>query len=278
MADRHTPRKRFGQHFLVNTPIADRIVGAAELNAGETVLEIGSGTGVLTERLVGRAARVFAVEIDRDLIARLQERFGGDPSFTLIEGDVLAVDLSPVFAENTGRIVVVANIPYNISSPIIDRLIGYSSLISRAVLMVQREVAERLAAGPGSKSYGLTSLNCARVGTVEKVMDVRPGSFRPPPTVMSRVIRIRFDERPRHPVIDERLFRELTGAAFRQRRKMVRNTLVPWLTGKGFSREDAARILTESGIAPDVRPETLTVDSFARLADLVAQRIGEIRP
>lgn len=269
---RHRTKKRFGQHFLVNSQTADRIADFGGLRTGDTVLEIGPGRGILTERLLARTPNVTAVEIDRDLIAGLTERFGGKSGFRLVEGDILSVDLEALFRDVTGKIKVVSNIPYNISAPIIELLIRGGGIISLAVLMMQREVARRLTASPGSKEYGLTTINLGLCARTTRLMEVTPDAFDPPPEVMSSVVRIEFDEAPRYPLLDGRIFREVTGAAFRQRRKMVRNTIIPYIVSRGMRPENAETLLDEAGIRPDLRPENLDVPDFVRLSNLIAER------
>ncbi len=161
-------KKRFGQHFLANGHTADRIVEAADIQPGDIVLEIGPGKGILTSFLLERAKQVIAVEIDRDLTGNLLGQFGSRTGFHLIEGDILALDMQKTFCDSSGRIKVVSNLPYNISTPVIELLIRNRALVSLAVLMIQKEVAGRLLASPGSKDYGLTTINlglCARVKT-----------------------------------------------------------------------------------------------------------------
>jgi 16S rRNA (adenine1518-N6/adenine1519-N6)-dimethyltransferase len=272
---RHRHKKRFGQHFLANAEIADRIAGLGELHPEDRVLEIGPGRGILTDRLLARTPYVTAVEIDRDLIAGLRERFGGNPGFRLVESDILAVDLEELFRDSPGKIKVVSNIPYNISGPIVEMLIRHRRIISRAVLMVQKEVALRLTASPGTKDYGLPTVNLGLCARTARMMDVKPGSFDPPPEVMSSVVRIDFEDACRYPLRDEGIFRELTGAAFRQRRKMVRNTIIPYMVSRGVPEAEAAPLLEEAGVRPDLRPEDIGVAEFARLSDLVAERAGK---
>jgi len=274
-ASRLYKKKRFGQHFLVNNGIADQIAELGGLGADDRVLEIGPGRGILTERLLARTPQVTAVEIDRDLIAGLRERFGGSGGFRLVESDILAVDMEKLFGDRPEKITVVSNIPYNISGPIVEMLIRHRRLISRAVLMVQKEVALRLTASPGSKEYGLPTLNLGLCARTARMMDVRPESFDPPPEVMSSVVRIDFEDQYLHPLRDEGIFRELTGATFRQRRKMIRNTIIPYFVSRGMTEEKAVQLLAESGIRPDLRPENLSVAEFARLSDLVTEQESE---
>ncbi len=265
--ERHRPRKRYGQHFLNNENIADRIVESAAVGSGDTVLEIGPGKGILTGRILKRARAVYAVEIDRDLTAILRERFKGEQGFHLIEADILTQDLIELFRDVSSRIKVVSNIPYNISSPIIELLIRSRTVVSAAVLMVQKEVARRLLAGPGSKDYGLTTLNLALCAEAGKVMDVKPGAFSPPPEVMSSVISVVFSESYRYPLNDEKIFRVITGVAFRQRRKMLRNTLIPYFISRGLDKSKAVEILPAANVDPQARPESVDVAGFVKICN-----------
>ena len=272
---RHSPRKRFGQHFLINRHTADRIVESAAIESDDTVLEIGPGKGILTEKILRRAHTVFAVEIDRDLTAMLRERFGSEKSFYLIEADILSLDLGELLEGVAARIKVVSNIPYYISAPIIEFLIQNRAYISEAVLMVQKEVAQRLLAAPGSKDYGLTTLNLALCAEGRKVMEVKPEAFNPPPEVMSSVISLVFNEQYRYPLDNESNFRIITGVAFRQRRKMMRNTLIPFFVSKGIPKPQAIKLLFSAGIDPQARPESLDVANFVKVSNAFVKMLSE---
>lgn len=266
----HRAKKRFGQHFLTNPSIAAKIADAAALTPDDTVLEIGPGRGILTEQLLSRAGQVVAVEIDRTLIPLLTDSFGADNRFSLIEQDILTVDLPSLFAGVSGRIAVCANIPYNITAPIIELLTANHALIDRAVLMVQREVADRLLAPPGTKQYGLPTLNLSLAATVKKVMTVAPGSFTPPPEVTSAVVALTFSPELRYQLIDQRLFHQITGAVFRQRRKMIRNTLGQFCAQRGITPENMEEALGAAGIDPKTRPETVDTARFVILTNALA--------
>lgn len=265
--DRHRPRKRFGQHFLANVRVADKIVASANLGDTDTVLEIGPGRGVLTERLIGASREVYAVEIDRDLTAPLTARFGGEPGFHLVSGDILKLDLGAMFAGERSRITVVSNLPYNISSPVIEHLARYRNVIGKAVLMLQKEVAARLLAHSGSKDYGLLTLNFSLYAEGKKIMDVRPGSFIPPPSVMSTVLSVKYSEDCRYPLHDTAVFRAMTGSVFRQRRKMIRNTLAPFAASLGIGADVMQSMLEAAGIKPEARPESIAVERFVELSN-----------
>ena len=272
--EKHIPRKRFGQHFLTNEHIADRIVECADIGSEAIVLEIGPGKGILTERILKQASDVFAIEIDHDLVKMLQVRFGHMKGFHLIEADILSLDLEGFLKDFHQRIKVVANIPYNISSPIIELFIRNRGLISRAVIMVQKEVARRLLARPGTKDYGLATLNLALCAEGSRIMDVKPGSFYPTPEVMSSVISLVFSTQYRYPLENEEFFRLITGVVFRQRRKMLRNTLIPFLTAKGISEWKIKDLLISSGIDIRLRPESLDVGDFVRMSNILVKTLS----
>ena len=262
-------KKRFGQHFFTDVHLVDRIIEYADVEADDTVLEIGPGKGIMTERLLEKTENVTAVELDRDLIGFLRKHFSGRKNFRLIEGDILKVDLKTLFGDTERRIKVVSNIPYNISGPIIDLLIRNRELISLAVLTMQKEVAERMIAEPGSKSFGLMTLNLALCASCRKVMNIKPGAFSPPPEVTSSLLIVNFDKRFRYPLTNELSFRELTGAAFRKRRKMIRNSVIPYMVMKGLTAAKAKDILQDAGINPEARPETLDVSAFVAMSNLL---------
>jgi len=271
---RHKPRKRFGQHFLTDQCTADLFIQSACLTGDDTVLEIGPGKGILTERLLKNVKHVTAIEIDRNLVALLKDRFTGIDNLRLIEADILSVDLESLFRDTGGKIKVVSNLPFNISTPVIEMLIRNRKRVSDAVFFVQKEVASRLIAEPDSKEYGLTTLNLALYARCSKVMDVKPESFSPRPEVMASVIAISFEENCRYALSNERLFREITGTAFRMRRKMIRNTLVPYMVSMGATGTEANEILADAGIDPRTRPENLHVSSLVTMSNSLGDLIG----
>ncbi|MFC1692288.1 16S rRNA (adenine(1518)-N(6)/adenine(1519)-N(6))-dimethyltransferase RsmA [Candidatus Latescibacterota bacterium] len=271
MLENHRPKKRLGQHFLVNGRIADRIVDSASIGSEDIVLEIGPGKGILTGRLLNKSRMVFAVEIDPELSAVLRKYFGNCKGFRLVEADILGVDLPGLLRNVSRKITVVSNLPYNISTPVIEYLIKNRKLVERAVLMVQKEVACRYLAQPGSKDYGLTTLNLALCARGKKIMDVKPGSFNPPPEVMSSVVTFSFSEEYLYPLGSEDIFRTVTGAAFRQRRKMVHNTLIPYFISTGIPEPKARELLISTGINPRARPESLEVEDFVKISNAFEQ-------
>jgi 16S rRNA (adenine1518-N6/adenine1519-N6)-dimethyltransferase len=257
-------RKRFGQHFLERA-WADRLLLASGLGADDHVLEIGPGRGVLTEWLSAHVASLTAVEIDRDLAALLRLRLPG--SVRLIEADFL--DLAPATLlpdDGPARLRVIGNLPYNVSSPILFRLLELSRATGRltdATLMLQREVAERIASAPGSKSYGVLSVMVQLDADVEPLLTLPPGAFRPAPQVWSSVIRLTFRP-PGVAVADRRRFDTLVRALFAQRRKTLLNGVRPLAASTGH---DAAAVLRSAGLDPTRRAETLHLAELAGLAD-----------
>lgn len=268
-ASRRLPpvRKSLGQHFLNDRGILQRIVDALELRGDETVIEIGPGRGSLTALLAPKAKRLILIEYDRALAALLRERYASTPSVTVVEADVLTVALGEVAG---GPYVLVGNVPYYITTPILFHALD-APRPERAVYLVQREVAERIAAKPGSEEYGALSVNVQAVATAKLLFRVAPGSFQPPPKVESAVVRI---EPRTDPVIgpaEEARYRRLVIDAFGLRRKQLRRVL------RSVLRLDVAHadaLLARAGIEPTVRPETLAPDDFARLLR-ASESVGE---
>jgi 16S rRNA (adenine1518-N6/adenine1519-N6)-dimethyltransferase len=258
--ERHTPRKRFGQNFLADAHYVDRIVAAVDPRPGETIVEIGPGLAALTGKLVERAGRVVAIEIDRDLAARLRERFSPE-RLQLIEGDALAFD----FASLGRDLRIVGNLPYNISSPLLFHLASFADRLRDVTVMLQKEVVDRITAEPATPDYGRLSVMLQSQFDVRRLLTVPPGAFRPAPKVDSAVARL-VPLRGRAPRIDDReLFARIVMAAFSQRRKTLRNALA------GIAGPET---LADARIDPGARGETLGVDAFVRLANVVATKRG----
>jgi dimethyladenosine transferase len=255
----HPPiRKSLGQHFLNDRRILQRIVDALELNGTETVIEIGPGRGSLTEILLPAARRLILIEYDRALASALRARYAGSSHVSVMEADVLAVNLADVA---DGPYCVVGNVPYYITTPILFHALE-APRPDRAVYLVQREVAERIVAAPGSDEYGALSVNVQAVATARLLFRVAPGSFLPPPKVESAAVRI--DPRS-DPVIgpsEEATFRRFVRDAFGMRRKQMRRVLREILE---IDVERANAVLEAAAIDPAVRPETLSPADFARL-------------
>jgi 16S rRNA (adenine1518-N6/adenine1519-N6)-dimethyltransferase len=258
------PRRRFGQHFL-EAAWAARLLDAAALSAADHVIEIGPGRGALTLPLASRVASVTAIEIDRDMVAALRARVPSN--VRIIEGNVL--DVTPdAFRGPAGthRVRVVGNLPYNVSTPILFRLLELSRTMDSlqdATLMLQREVAERVASGPGSKAYGVLSIHVQLEAAITTLLTLPPGAFKPPPQVWSQVIRLTFRPPP-VPLPDRQLFDVLVRSLFAQRRKTILNSLRPLAASRGL---DGAAVLRVAGLDPGRRPETLHLSELAGLAD-----------
>lgn len=274
MASLPPPRKRFGQHFLRDAAVARRMLAAAEIGDGDLVVEIGPGRGALTALLLEQAAGVVAFELDRDLAAWLAARFAG-ARWRLHVGDVLDADLEACIAQaraelglSEAPVKVVANLPYNVSTPILEKLLTVRRLLRDVVVMLQREAAQRLAAAPGAKTYGYLSVVIQAHCEVRRLFDVPPGAFHPPPKVVSSVVRLAPRAQSLVPPVLESDFRRVVGVAFMQRRKMLGGAL----TRFGLTREKAAEALAAAGIAPTARPETLSVEEFVRLTRTLAGR------
>lgn len=254
-------KKRFGQHFLSDLNILRRIVDAAELQPGESVLEVGPGLGALTEVLAERAARVVAVEVDRDLIAALRDRFRGTPQVRIVECDVLSRTPGELLETGgaTAPYVVVANLPYNIAAPVLRRFLEGDVPPRRLVVMVQLEVAEAIAAKPEAMS--LLSVATQVYGDASLVMKVAPGAFSPPPKVQSAVVRIDVLPRPRVDVPLDEFFR-VVRAGFGNPRKQLRNSLS---FGLHVKQEVIDVVMGSAGVDATLRPQMLSIDDWAAI-------------
>lgn len=256
------PRKKLGQNFLIHEGILEAILRLIHLSAEDEIVEIGPGLGFLTRRLLGVARKVWAIEVDPFLVGWLRRSpFGSHPAFDLVHGDVLKVPLGDILPDR--KIKLVANLPYSISTPVLFRLFELREHFSFLVLMVQQEVAERMAASPGTRSYGSLSIWCQIHGQILAKISVSPEAFFPRPKVRSAILKIALYPEPRVPAEDITLLRGLVRAAFGQRRKTLSNALGGWLK-KG--RGEIEVFLRHEGIDPRRRGETLSVDEFIRLA------------
>ena len=257
-------KKRFGQHFLHDRAVIDKIITAAQLNVETRVVEIGPGLGVLTDEMLPRSANVQVMEIDRDLIERLDAR--QDRRLTVHAGDVLKLPWREFL--NQPPYTLVANLPYNISSQIVFRLIEHRDLFQRVVLMFQREVGERLVASPGGKDYGILSVLCQLWFDMKTVTLVKPGAFNPPPKVDSIVLSFEPLSQPRVSLVDEALFKKVVKGAFTQRRKTLRNSL----QASGFAVTEIDFALQKSGVSPSCRGETLSLQNFSDLTRFFSEK------
>lgn len=253
--------KKLGQNFLIRRSVVDEIVAAAELTAGEPVLEIGPGIGTLTQGLAQSGAAVTAVELDRRLLEVLDTTLAQYNNVRIIHGDVLKVNIPEIM--NHKPFKVVANLPYYITTPIIMSLLEMKLPIERLVVMVQREVAERMVAQPGTKAYGALSVAVQYYTEPSIVMDVPPRAFMPAPEVTSAVICCRLREKPPMEVADEKLFFRVVKAAFAQRRKTFSNTMKT----TGLDKETIASVLAKANIDGARRGETFSLQELADVAN-----------
>lgn len=261
----YRPAKRLGQNFLVNDGIADRIISTLAPKSHETIIEIGPGKGALTSRLVPRAGRVIAIEFDRRLAPSLLEQFASHANFKLVEADALVTDFcSEIAPARSAR--VVANLPYNISTAILQRLIDQRWCVTEMVLMLQREVVDRITALPGSTERGYLTVLLEAYCEVERLFDVAPGSFRPVPKVWSSLARVKMRPRLAVEVQDEQLFWRIVSAGFAQRRKTILNNLrnaTEPLQSEIRKRGGASIVLCIAGVDLQRRAETLTLAEWA---------------
>jgi 16S rRNA (adenine1518-N6/adenine1519-N6)-dimethyltransferase len=259
-------RKRFGQHFLKDARIIEQIVQWVQPDDNELVLEVGPGRGALTRSLCRNLDRLVAVEIDRDLVAALGQDLSGQ-GLHLIEGDVLDLDLGQLLeSEGKAKVFIIGNLPYNITAPLLFRLLKEADRIGRAIVMVQREVARRLVARPGNKDYGLLAVLLGMRAIIESRLEVQNTAFTPVPKVHSTVVELRFREQPLYPVLDESCFNRLVRMAFSQRRKMMHNSLAGWWPDE-HGQERLVAAATTAGIDLRRRPETLSIEEFGAFSD-----------
>lgn len=259
------PSKRFGQHFLRDKRIIQRIIDALAPQGDETIIEIGPGAGALTSELIDRAGRVVAVEFDNKLAPLLNEQFGSHPNFKLIMADALTTDFCAAIAPASDARLV-ANLPYNISTAILQRLIEQRTCLREMVLMLQREVVERMMAPAGSSERGFLSVLVEAYCETEKLFDVGPGAFRPPPKVWSTVVRVRF--RREIKVLNEDLFWLTVSAGFAQKRKTMLNNLrhASGHLAEVLKRNGGASIvLCKANVELQRRAENLTIDDWSRI-------------
>ncbi len=257
------PRKHLGQHFLQDQDVVRRIVDALALSKEDVVVELGAGKGVLTRQLVPKAKTVVGVELDDRLCDVLRRHFAGQAGFQLLQQDILTISLEKICADaGRERVKVVGNLPYNITSPILFKLIDERRFVHSTVIMMQKEVAERLVAAPGGKTYGVPSIITQIYGKPQILFTVPPRAFKPAPQVQSAVLRLDWHEQPPIHLTDERLYFRVVKAVFAQRRKMLRNSL---LQAPHVTRENLAQIAEMAGIDLTRRPETLSIAEFAGL-------------
>ena len=270
--NRTRPKKQLGQNFLVNPEILEIIVQAGELTGTDTVIEIGAGLGCLTDALARRAKRVIAVEVDKLLYKALVTQFRTDSRVQLLNADILKLDFDVLLVDGTRTVPttfkVIANLPYSITTPILWKLLDHHKHIHSCVLMMQKEVAERIVAEPGGKDYGALTIGVTYRTDATLIATLSPGNFYPAPKVDSALLKLTMRENPKVRVENEEFFFTVVRTAFRTRRKMLKNSLVR-------SRLASAKVLEtafeELDIAPERRAETLDITEFAALANFLSQ-------
>jgi len=262
-------KRRFGQNFLVDHGVADRIIDAVSPRADETIIEIGAGRGALTSRLLEKTGRVVAIEFDRDLVPALRERFSGASNLVLMEADALTTDFCAAI-EPAKRARVVANLPYNIATAVLQRLIEQRRCLSELTLMLQREVVDRITAEAGSTERGYLSVLVEAYCEAEQLFDVAPQAFRPVPKVWSTVVSLRVRPKIAVEVKDENLLWQIVSAGFAQRRKTILNNLrdaPPNIQELLKKRGGASIVLCDACIPPLRRAETFTLEEWAMLVN-----------
>jgi 16S rRNA (adenine1518-N6/adenine1519-N6)-dimethyltransferase len=265
----HPSKRRFGQNFLVDRGVVDRIITAVGPRADETIIEIGSGRGALTSRLLETTGRVIAIEFDRDLIPSLRAEFAGKPNLELIEADALSTDFCAAI-EPAQSARVVANLPYNIATAVLQRLIEQRRCLTELTLMLQREVVDRITAAAGSSERGYLSVLVEAYCEAEQLFDVAPQAFRPVPKVWSTVVSLRVRPKIAVAVKDEILLWQIVSAGFAQRRKTILNNLrdaPPNIQQLLKKRGGASIVLCDAGLPPLRRAETFTLEEWAGICN-----------
>ncbi len=253
----HRARKRFGQHFLADPGVIDAILRAVNASKDDVLVEIGPGQGAITTSLAASAGHLHAVELDRDLVRRLRHQYDGNPTVTIHEADALAFDFSGL----GDRLRIVGNLPYNISTPLLFHLLQFRDRIVDMHFMLQKEVVDRMAAGPGSKTYGRLGIMLGCHLNIESLFDVDKSAFDPPPKVTSAVVRLDPLPSDAFGILDEKLLSTIVTSAFMKRRKTIRNSL-----------KDHVEVadLEAVGIDPGLRPEQISIDQYVELSNHLA--------
>jgi 16S rRNA (adenine1518-N6/adenine1519-N6)-dimethyltransferase len=263
-------QKRFGQNFLIDSHVIEKTIAAAEITKDDTVLEIGPGIGTMTQYLAESAGRVFAVEIDKNLLPVLDETLADYDNVAVVNDDILKVDIPALIGE-VESLKVVANLPYYITTPIIMSLFENHIPAVSITVMVQKEVATRMQAGPGTKDYGALSLAVQYYAEPYIVANVPPNCFMPRPNVASAVIRLKSWEKPPVTVADEKLMFKLIRASFNQRRKTLQNGINN-AAELSFTKDEVVNALTQMSLPENIRGEALSLEQFARLSDILGQQ------
>ena len=269
MAALPRPKRRFGQNFLTDPGYASKIVELALIKPSDTVVEIGPGRGAITGLVAEKGCRLCALEIDRDLCSHLTEEFAGAANVDILNSDALSFDFSSLIGKKDLKLKVVANLPYNVATPVLFRLLDYREMIDRMVLMFQKEVADRITASPGNKNYGALSIFPQLYCDINLAFKLPPGAFYPPPKVHSAVVEFDVLAKPRFKVEDEAFLKRVVSAAFSQRRKKISNSLKSLFADNNQLNE----ALAKAGIDPDRRAETVSVEEFCRLSGVASEKI-----
>jgi 16S rRNA (adenine1518-N6/adenine1519-N6)-dimethyltransferase len=256
--DKHIPRKRFGQHFLVDNNVIEHIVNAIHPEPHQLLVEIGAGQGALTERVLEKVKPIHVIEIDRDLVAFLQNQYS-EEQLIIHAGDVLKFDFSDLITSPSDKLRIFGNLPYNISTPILFHLLQYSENIDDLIFMLQKEVVDRMAALPSTEDYGRLSVMIQYACQVVPLFDIPPSAFSPPPKVMSSMVKlIPYSQFP-HPVAkDYKLFADIVNHAFQHRRKTLKNAI---------ERICPIETILACGLDPKQRPETVSVEQYVTIAN-----------
>ena len=271
-----SPKKRFGQNFLINKNVSEKIVRLADIKPDDTIIEVGVGFGALTFHLAKLCRKVIGIEIDSGIIRFHKEEGSIPDNVSLVHQDILRADFTRLANESGGRIKLIANLPYSISNPLLYRLVEHRNEMEWAILMLQKEVAQRLTAATGSKEYGIITVLMAACASVHKLLDLGPQHFHPRPKVDSQVVRISFYPVPERaaalPEYDPTLLKKIVNAAFQQRRK----TLVNSLSASGLPGIDKKKIetaLADMGLDSMTRGEKLQVEEFVSLANILRRSL-----
>lgn len=266
------PRKKLGQSFLMDKSVIEQICTIAQVTKNDIVVEIGAGIGVLTQELAQNAAKLIAVEVDNKLVGVLKDKLLKYKNVEIYSGDILKFDFETISRSEQQKIKVIGNIPYNISSPVLFRLLSFRKVINSFVIMLQKEVVQRLKAVPGGKDYGVPSVILQMFAMVEKIMDVPAGCFYPVPKVESSVMKGFFLEKPVVELADEDFFIKLVRDAFAQRRKMLINNLKKSKLLEEFSELLLKESLEITGIDGRRRSETLSIKEFGYLSNILKEK------
>ena len=268
------PKKRFGQNFLVNKNISEKIVRLAGIHPDDTIIELGVGFGALTSHLAKSCKKVIGLEIDSGIIRYHKEEGNLPDNVTLLHQDILQADFSKLASESGGRIKIIANLPYSISNPLLFKLTLHRDEMEWAVLMLQKEVAQRLSANIGTKNYGIITVRMAACASAQKLLDLGPQHFHPRPKVDSRVVRITFYPKPKRaealPDYDYTLFKIVVDAAFQQRRKTLVNALSS-SSLLGIDKKSIETALVQMKLDSRIRGEKLQVEDFVALTNILQQ-------